>query len=891
MLKQYLDAKASHPDCLVLFRMGDFYEVFFEDARIAAEALDLTLTARGKEQGEPIPMAGVPHHAAEGYIRRLVEKGFRVALCEQLEDPAAAKGIVKRGVVRVITPGVQTDSGQLDAAHNNYLVSVAIGASDGAQTYGLCALDVSTGDFRALEVLSLEAVTLELERLRPAELLVADEQLGALDSVLQRRTVSRRPAFALQLERVLRQAAVSPLAADVRGQPFMSLGSADVRRRIEALDQNLFRDRVAVERAIALVLDYVIGTQGGISPILAPLQVIRGDEFLVLDPDSAANLEVFETLMGGQRRGSLVSVIDQTVTAAGARRLRTWLAYPLRRVDRIRVRQAAVSELVERATSRAQLREELRETRDIQRLASRVATGQGNPRDLVALAASLSRVPRIQALLEGLGAPLLAQLLATLDPCDDVVADVRSILVDEPPVAVNDGGLVRQGCSPELDALIERTTHGKEWLLRFEAEQRQRTGIGSLKVRYNKVFGYYIEITRSNLESVPDDYIRKQTIAGGERYYTVELKEFEDDLLHAQDRRAALEQAIYEALRRRVCERIDAARRTSESLAELDVLAGLAELAHRRRYTSPEVVETPGISIRDGRHPVVEQMVEGERFVANDTDVSPDQRLLVITGPNMGGKSTIIRQVALIVLLAQIGSHVPAGAATVGVVDQIFSRVGASDNLAKGQSTFMVEMAETAQILKRATDRSLVILDEIGRGTATWDGLSIAWAVAEHLHDDVQALTLFATHYHEMTDIARQRPTARNFSVAAREWNDQIIFLHRLVEGPANRSYGIQVARLAGIPDAVVRRARGMLEALESGAPREVVEAAPSTAPLAVNTDSGQLALFESAVRPPIADPLLDEMAAVKVESTTPLEALNLIAKWQRKLRRNRHSG
>jgi DNA mismatch repair protein MutS len=892
MLRQFLDAKQGHPDCIVLFRMGDFYETFFDDARLVSEVLDLTLTARGKEHGDPIPMAGVPYHAAEGYIRRLVEQGHRVAICEQLEDPSQARGIVRRGVVRVITPGLVSDSGAIDAGANHFLVAVAQSSTAG-DAIALCAVDITTGEFRVGEMVSREALALELFRLEPAEVLVLGEQRAQLASAFGNRPVTERGATSAQLETVLRNASSNPLATDERGQPAMSLATMELRRRIEPLDRAVLRDRATVEVAVSLVLDYLIGTQGGITPLLGSLNVVRGDEFLALDPDSAANLEVFETMMGSQRRGSLISVIDHTATAAGARRLRTWLAYPLRDAAMIRRRQDAVSELVDRPTLRSLIREQLRETRDIQRLASRIAAGPGNPRDLVAFATSLQRVPRLVDLLGESATPLLSELRDSLDACPDVVSDVLSTLVDEPPVLTNSGGMIREGVTPELDRLIELTTRGKEWLLRYEVTERDRTGISSLKVRHNSVFGYYIEVTRANLESVPENYIRKQTIANGERYFTSELKEFEDDLVTAETRRTSVELALYEALRARVCAQISVARATAEKLAEIDVLAGLAELSHKRGYCAPEVLDDAGIVIRDGRHPVVETMIEGERFVANDTDLDPERRLLVITGPNMAGKSTIIRQVALIVLLAQIGSHVPARSARIGVVDQIFSRVGASDNLSRGHSTFMVEMSETAHILRRASNRSLVILDEIGRGTATYDGLSIAWAVAEDLHDRIGAFTLFATHYHELTELARTRTGVRNHSVAVKEWNDNIVFLHRLVEGPANRSYGIQVARLAGVPDSVVVRAREVLSNLESAA---YGSSEPTFARHSEEPESGatarpaspQLNLFGERVvaAPQASNPLVDELLAVRIDTTTPIEALNVLHKLQKRARR-----
>ncbi len=894
MLQQYLAAKEAHPDCIVLFRMGDFYEVFFEDAQTVASELELTLTARGKDRGEPIPMAGVPHHAAEGYIRRLVQRGYHVAICDQLEDPSASKGIVRRGVVRVITPGVHLDDVALEAGANNFLAAVAVSSVRSADVTAIATVDISTGELRVTEVTSVDALATELRRLAPAELVVAGSQTALFGSVLDAVDVpiARRPDHALELKRVTASLEQHALAVDTRGQATMSLSTYDVRERLAVLDEHAFRDRPAIEAALALALDYVRTTHGSIPATLDPPTVYRTDDFVVLDPASTANLEIFETLMGGRRKGSLFSVIDETVTAPGARRLRTWLTYPLTDRARIEHRQRAVTSLVARLAVRQRIREALRATADVQRVSTRLAAGQGSARDLVTLSTTLARVPDITAQLAELDeTDALATIQASLDPCDDVRALIDAAVVDDPPIALNEGGIIRRGYDAELDELIELTTDGKSWLLRFEAAEKQATGIASLKVKHNRVFGYYIEITRANLESVPDHYIRKQTLANAERYFTPELKEFEEKIVHAEERRAALEYRLFETVRAAVVQELARLRSTAEQLAELDALSALAELSQRRGYCAPVLTDEPGIVIREGRHPVVETMVEGGRFVPNDVDLVDGQRLQLITGPNMAGKSTVIRQVALIALLAQIGSHVPAASAHIGIVDQIFSRVGASDNLARGQSTFMVEMAETAHILQRASHRSLIVLDEIGRGTATWDGLSIAWAVAEHLHDEVGALTLFATHYHELTELARVREHVANFNIAAREWNDEILFLHKLVEGPASRSYGIQVARLAGVPTPVVDRAREILANLEQphyaeeqpALARHLDGDAPGAPP------APQLNLFaEAPPAPPPPSPVLTELAELPVERMTPIDALNTLHRLQQKARRAR---
>ncbi|MCB9492631.1 MAG: DNA mismatch repair protein MutS [Dehalococcoidia bacterium] len=894
MMRQFLQAKEEHPDCIVLFRMGDFYEVFFEDAVVVSQALDLTLTARGKEQGEPIPMAGVPHHAAEGYIRRLVEQGHHVAICEQLEDPAQAKGIVRRGVTRVITPGVVLDSASLDARANNFLAALAVSTTKAGDIVALAYVDVSTGELRVTELAGQTELIAELRRVAPAEALVAEAHLAVLEPLVRRadRTVTRRPDRALSLTRTVAAAEASTLAVAQLGQSAATLSPAELRERLAALDAATLRDRDAVDAALSLLIDYLLSTQGGVPLTLAPPVVVRSTDYMVLDPASSANLEIFETLMGGNRAGSLLRVIDQSVTPAGGRRLRTWLSYPLLDVTAIRARQAAVSVLVGRLELRSRVRDALKACGDIQRLCARIAAGQGNARDVAALGVTLAAVPGVAELLGDVDDPTLTALAASLDPCEELCGHIAAALVDEPPTALNEGGLIRGGYSPELDTLIEATTDSQSWLLEFERAEQHASGISSLKVRYNRVFGYYIEITNANRDLVPSHYIRKQTLANAERYYTAELKEREELILTAKDRRAQLEYELFERLRADVVAHVVRLRLTAERLAELDALAGLAELSHRRGYSAPEVVAERGVWIRDGRHPVVEAVMEGGRFVPNDTRLGDEERLLLITGPNMAGKSTVIRQVALIVLLAQIGSHVPASEARIGVVDQIFSRVGASDNLAKGQSTFMVEMTETAHILTHATGRSLVILDEIGRGTSTYDGLSIAWAVAEHLHDEIGALTLFATHYHELTGLARTKPALRNYNIAVKEWQHDIIFLHKLLEGPANRSYGIQVARLAGVPEAVVGRAREVLSNLErqdydSDSDSSPIGRSENAGPV-VSKRSAQLALFGGHEAPPqpAVPAVVNELAQAPLDTLAPIQALNLLYTLQKRARK-----
>ena len=899
MMQQFFEAKASYPDCILLFRMGDFYEVFYDDAITLARELDLTLTARNKDKDEPIPMAGVPHHAVDGYIRRLVERGYPIAICDQLEDPQKAGKLVRRGVTRVITPGMLIADEHLEADANNYVVALAVSSVRAADVVAVVAADISTGELRVCEALSQDGLAIELLRLAPSEVLVAEPHEALLRAAVERvgAVLTCREERALSLKQVVKQASSATLAVREGADEGRTLGSAALTERLSVLDATSFRDRVAIDGALALLLDYVMRTQGGVPVTLDPPRPYRTDEFVVLDPASAANLELFETLMGGKKSGSLFRTIDETVTSAGARRLRTWLAYPLTRPEAILTRQRAVSELVTRAGDRARLRELLKRTGDVQRISSKLAVGQSNARDLSALRTTLAVLPELVEALASFEQAEMTTLRRRLDPCQDIEAMIGAALVDDPPIVLHEGGLIRRGFDAELDRLLDLTRNNKQWLLAYEEAQRARSGIGSLKVRHNKVFGYYIEVTRANLESVPDDYIRKQTLANAERFFTPELKEHEDDISSAEGRRFELEGRLFAQLRAAVTDELGRLRAVAELLAELDALAALAELSALHDYIAPEVREERGIEIIGGRHPVVETMVDSGRFVPNDTRLTPEQRLHVITGPNMAGKSTVIRQVALITLLAQIGSHVPAERAVIGVVDQIFSRVGASDNLSRGQSTFMVEMAETAHILRHATDRSLVILDEIGRGTSTFDGLSLAWAVAEHLHDSLGAFTLFATHYHELTELVRVKDGTKNYNIAAKEWNDEIVFLHKVVEGPANRSYGIQVARLAGVPDPVVVRARQILSNLEQSQADD--EVAP---PLArehgeegpVVKRRAQLHLFASPTHDEVAPQvptMVREVAALSLDRMSPIEALNTLYALQKRAKQLTRSG
>ena len=907
MLQQYLEVKERFPGAILFFRMGDFYEMFFEDAKTSARELGLTLTARGKNENA-VPMAGVPHHASTGYIDRLVAKGFSVAICEQVEDVDKAQGIVKRDVTRVVTPGVLLDSASLDEKAPNYVAAIAVGsAKDAAKaghelSYGLAYVDVSTGDFRVTELRGQAELLSELNRVEPRELLLpqADESEGdgPQKDGLSPRISTHFKAMRAQLDGVFlrprspqsyeakyllgRIAAGPRLAEDLESDAYF-LGSAAVEKIFARIHEFNFEDADSPARAASAVLDYLVETRRGVPANIQAVEPYRARSFLVIDESTKANLELTRTLMGARRSGSLLGVIDKTTTAMGARRLRQWLNYPLVDAARIRERHDAVEEMLRFPALRDDIRSALGDVYDIERLCAKVSSGSANARDLRSLLQTLSIIPKVKDVLGDCESDFLRDLDQGLDACPDLRALIERAIVEDPPIELTEGRLFRSGFHAELDELIDLSEHGKDWLLNYEGEQKIATDISSLKIKYNKVFGYFIEVTRANLHMVPERYLRKQTLANAERYYTPELKEMEEKILSADDMRKSLEYQLFQELRQTVGLEVGALLRTASQLANLDVIAGLAELAARLEYTRPIICDEPVIDIEEGRHPVVESTLKDERFVPNSVRMSPQRRLLIITGPNMAGKSTVIRQVALISLLAQMGSFVPAKSARLGLVDKIFSRVGASDNLARGQSTFMVEMTEAAHILNNATDKSLVILDEIGRGTSTFDGLSIAWAVAEYLHDTLGAKTMFATHYHELTELVRTLDGAHNLSIAVKEWNDDIIFLRKLVDGEANRSYGIQVGKLAGLPAPVIARAKQVLENLEGGQfdERGVPRAArqPGKAPrVTARNNPDQLGLFQSVpAHNPAEQAALERLQNLNPNTMTPIEALNIL--------------
>jgi DNA mismatch repair protein MutS len=838
MLEQYLRAKAEVGDALLMFRLGDFYELFFEDAETAARVLDITLTTRSKKDEVPIPMCGVPHHAVQGYVARLLAAGFKVALCDQLEDASAAKGIVARGLVRVVTPGTVTEEEYLDPKQPNYLAAVA---RDG-DAVALLAADLSTGETRQAHR-PTAAFGEWLAQLAPRELLLAagDDTLAAA------------------LRAACPGAMLTPLPPErfdaAAGAAWLAAHGAEAPPRVAA--------------ALGALLGYLAAThRASVDHLRAP-ERDAAQAVLHLDEASRRNLELLATTRG-ERRGSLLGVLDETETPMGGRLLRQWLLAPLTDIAAIGARLDAVETFVREPSRRDGVTALLRGVGDLERLTARLAAARVAPRDLLGLAAALGRVDELRGLLTDVAAAALRDAAAALDPLPALRQRITATISDDVPLKPRPGQLVRAGCDPEIDELRELALNGKRFFVEYEARERQRTGIASLKVRYNQVFGYYIEVTKPNLHLVPEDYRRKQTIATGERFVTPALAEYEAKVLGAEERLGALEAQRFAALVRDAAAHHAALARTAAALARLDVFTALALVAERRRYTRPLLRRDRCIAIRDGRHPVVEAVAGREGFVANDCRLDPDERqILILTGPNMAGKSTYLRQVALITLLAQMGSFVPAARAEIGVVDRLFTRVGASDNLAGGESTFMVEMKETANILTRLTPRSLAVLDEIGRGTSTFDGISIAWAVAEHLHEAAERpLVLFATHYHELTDLARSHPRVHNLSVAVREWQGEVVFLRRIVEGPASQSYGIQVAKLAGVPEPIVARARQILHNLEqneltaNGQPRLALDGAPAA--------GAQLGLFAAA-----DERLRDELAAIDVDRLAPIEALN----------------
>jgi DNA mismatch repair protein MutS len=859
MIQQYLEIKSQYADALLLYRMGDFYELFMEDAVTASRLLEIALTSRDKQAENPVPMCGVPYHAAEGYIAKLVAAGHKVAVCDQVEDPKKAKGLVRREVTRVITPGLILESTNLSAKEPNYLAAVVSAGKD--QRYGLAYLDISTADFKAVELDSEQVLAEELIRVSPKEILIPNEaDRSFLPNLPQRCRIAVTELDPIDFdgrraeERLIRHFQVHSLEG---------FG-------IQGMDLSV--------RAAGAILAYVEANLLGSCNHITKLLPYNRADYMILDEATVRNLEIFESASFQERKGSLLHVLDLTQTAMGGRRLQQWMRYPLLNFDDIEVRQEAVAELVENTTLRTEMRELLGKINDIERLNGRNSAGASGPRDLTALKRSLLVLPHLLGTISPCGARKLTELADSWDDLSDVAGVIEATLTDPPPVNASAGGVVRQGVNAELDHYVSLNRDGKSWMTEYEAAERRRTGISSLKVRYNKVFGYYIEISNANLPAAPRHYVRKQTLVNAERFITEELKNFETQVLEADEKRLQLEQEIFAELRKTVAKESERIQKMAQRVSELDCLAALAEVAARFDYCRPGVDRSDAIHIKEGRHPVIEHFLQEGAFVPNDLDMDQESRqVLIITGPNMAGKSTILRQAALIVLMAQIGSFVPASEARIGLVDRIFTRVGASDDLARGRSTFMVEMQEAANILHSATPRSLIILDEIGRGTSTFDGMSIAWAVAEHLHGfgGVGVKTLFATHYHELTELTRTLPRVKNFNVAVKEWQHEIVFFHKLVPGGTNRSYGIQVARLAGMPGEVIERAREILAHLQNGEAPFLLKSTHSKKKGKLPKDhesAVQLTLFR-----PSVEWLRDRILGMDLDRMTPLSALQTL--------------
>lgn len=864
-MRQYLEIKEKYRDCIIFFRMGDFYEMFFEDAVTASKVLEITLTSRNKGKEDSVPLCGVPFHSAAPYISRLVENGFKVAVCEQVEDPREAKGIVKREVVKIVTPGLLTDPENLSAKENHFLAAVSF--QEGI--HGLAFLDLSTGEFRITEFEDWEFFLQEVSSLDFREVLLSEDYKNSGFLKL----LSARIDFS-----VINFLPPSYFANGT--DPGLSGGIMD------QIDSSASPAAYSAARA---VYQYARETQMTELGHLNRVEWFRGGDFMALDETAKRNLELFETMHDAKREGSLFKVIDDTITAMGGRRLRWWLNYPLLDEARINERLAAVSELKRKHALRAALRGHLKNVYDIERLGARVSMGIANARDLVALKDSLQALPAVKETIQELESPLGRKILEFIDLMPETARLISESIADDPLPTLRDGGIIREGYDAELDRLISLSRDGKKYIAALEEKERRQTGIQTLKVGYNSVFGYYIEVTKLNSALVPPHYVRKQTLVNAERYITQELKEYEDAVLGAETKRKEREYDLFVKVRSQVAAEIRRIQKTASAIADLDSVQSLAEVAEMNNYCCPIVDDADVIDIRDGRHPVIERMKLAEGFVPNDLMLDRDaNRFLIITGPNMAGKSTYIRQVALIVILAQMGSFVPASSARIGIVDRVFTRVGAADNLARGQSTFMVEMSEMADILKNATGRSLILLDEVGRGTSTFDGLSIAWAVAEYVHDKdkLGARTLFATHYHQLTDLALTRDGINNYSIAVREWGGKIIFLRKIVEGGTSRSYGIQVARLAGVPQEITDRATGILRNLESGELDDL--GMPKIAGLSKKENTGregQLNLF-------VTDEefIMRELRDLDLLRTAPLDALNLISEWKERLDKGKKS-
>ncbi|HIV53796.1 MAG TPA: DNA mismatch repair protein MutS [Candidatus Mediterraneibacter norwichensis] len=874
MMKQYMETKSQYQDCILFYRLGDFYEMFFDDALTASRELEITLTGKNCGQEERAPMCGVPYHAVEGYLNKLVSKGYKVAICEQMEDPKQAKGIVKREVVRIVTPGTNLDAQALDETKNNYIMCIVYIAD----RYGISVADISTGEYLVTELPDSSRLMDEISRFVPAEIICNEAFYMSgmdLDGLKDRFGVT---IYSLESWYFDDSLCREKLLEHFHVSGFGGLG-------LEDYDCGII--------SAGALLQYLLETQKNSLSNLTHITPYVTGKYMLLDSATRRNLELCDTLREKQKRGSLLWVLDKTKTAMGARMLRKYVEQPLISKKDIVLRLDAVEELKNQAISREEIREYLSPVYDMERLLTKITYGTANPRDLTAFKTSLEMLPPVRYLLEEMQSDLLKEIHEDMDSLEDLCTLLRSAIRDEPPIAMKEGNIIRDGYNEEVDKLRRAKSDGKDWLAKLENEEREKTGIKNLRIKYNKVFGYYLEVTNSYKSMVPDYYTRKQTLANAERYITPELKELEDMILGAEDKLYALEYELYCGVRDQIASQVERIQRTAKAVARLDAVASLALVAERNGYVRPNINEKGVIDIKDGRHPVVERMIPNGTFIANDTYLDDKKhRISIITGPNMAGKSTYMRQTALIALMAQIGSFVPASRADIGLSDRIFTRVGASDDLASGQSTFMVEMTEVANILRNATSRSLLILDEIGRGTSTFDGLSIAWAVIEYISDSrlLGAKTLFATHYHELTELEGKISNVNNYCIAVKEKGDDIVFLRKIVKGGADKSYGIQVAKLAGVPDLVIERAKEIVEELSNEditAKVSEIAAKERTTKKKQKTrrydevDIAQMSLFDTVKD----DDVLEELKNIDVGNMTPIDALNTIYRLQNKLK------
>jgi DNA mismatch repair protein MutS len=869
LMRQYQRIKSKYPETILLFRMGDFFETFEEDAKITSKALGITLTKRGDGAAAQVPLAGFPHHALDTYLPKLLKAGYRVAVCEQLEDPKFAKGIVKRDVIEVVSPGVAFSDKVLEQKQNNYLAGIALPSplATSDDIVGFSFVDVSTGEF-AVSEFPLRLLKEQLTSLSPSEILVQKRDVAAISELLKDQfsgTYTKADDWVFNFD-----FGYELLVTHFQTQSLKGFGCEELSIGIVAA---------------GAVLNYLQETQKANLPHLKKIVPYDISEYMVLPLSTQRNLEILSPLMEGPRFGTLFSVLDQTQTPMGGRLLRKWVIQPLKRVEPIRNRLESVKELVERAEVRRKLRETLSNIGDLERLIAKIATGRANPREMMGLKFILSQIPNLKGIIQPCATPQLASLRDNLQPLQSLVEQIAAAIVDDPPLNLIDGGVIRKGYSKELDDLREVAFSGKEWIANLQKKERDRTGVSSLKVGYNNVFGYYIEVTHTHKNKVPQDYIRKQTLVNAERFITPELKEHEEKILHAEERILSLETELFNGLRKTVGDHAAGIQQNAQIIAILDCSASLAEVAVEYEYCCPDVDEGTRIEIREGRHPVIERLLPpGERYIPNDCIVDTEEnQILIITGPNMSGKSSYLRQVGLIVLLAQMGSFVPAKAAKIGLVDKIYTRVGAMDSIATGESTFLVEMNEAAHIVNTATPRSLILLDEVGRGTSTFDGISIAWSLTEYLHERIGARTLFATHYHELNELAELFPRIKNYKVDVREYGDKVVFLHKLTPGFADHSYGIQVAQMAGLPEEVTDRAKKILKNLEGSEltvhdgtesdKRNGRRAKGRVAPAEV-----QLTLFEMR-----DDKLREEIKRLDLEKMTPIEALQKLAELKKR--------